>query len=84
MAEQTAQTAGKLPDLGTYLDKHVVVRLMGNRKVSGTLRGYDHFMNVVLANAAEEHYDGSNASLGGDAVVRGNTIINIELVAAAV
>lgn len=73
--------ASKLPDLVKYLDKRVVVRLLGNRKVSGALRGYDHFMNIVLDGAAEEHYDGTNSPLG-EAVVRGNTIINIELVAA--
>jgi small nuclear ribonucleoprotein G len=75
------QPASKLPDLGKYLEKRVVVRLLGNRKVSGELRGYDHFMNVVLHGAAEEHYNGTNTPLA-EAVIRGNTIVNIELVAA--
>jgi small nuclear ribonucleoprotein (snRNP)-like protein len=30
------------------------VKLNGNRKVTGILRGYDQFMNLVLDNAVEE------------------------------
>jgi small nuclear ribonucleoprotein G len=30
------------------------VQLNGTRKVVGTLRGYDQFMNVVLENAIED------------------------------
>ena len=30
------------------------VRLNANRKVTGVLRGYDQFMNLVLENAVEE------------------------------
>ena len=31
-----------------FLDKSVCVRLNARRKVTGTLRGYDQFMNLVL------------------------------------
>ena len=31
-----------------------IVRLNANRKVTGILRGYDQFMNLVLDNAIEE------------------------------
>lgn len=31
-----------------------VVKLNANRKVTGVLRGYDQFMNLVLENAMEE------------------------------
>lgn len=71
-----------LPDLAKYVDKRVMVRLHENRKVSGVLRGYDQFMNVVMHGAAEENYDGSSNPLG-ETVVRGNTIVNIELLQAA-
>ena len=71
----------KLPDLAKYLDKRVKVRMQGNRLVSGTLRGYDQFMNVVIGDAAEEHYDGGNTGLG-EAMLRGGSILNIELLAA--
>jgi small nuclear ribonucleoprotein (snRNP)-like protein len=36
------------------MDKRVFVNLQGGRKVSGTLRGYDLFLNLVLDNAKEE------------------------------
>ena len=70
-----------LPDLKKYLDKRVLVRLHGNRKVTGVVRGYDHFMNVVLKDGAEEHYDGSSTAIG-QTVVRGNTVVNLELLQA--
>ena len=38
----------------SYLDKTISLHLNKNRKVSGTLRGYDQFMNVVLGDAVEE------------------------------
>lgn len=72
--------AAALPDLAKYLDKRVKVRLLGNRFVSGTVRGYDQFMNVVLAGAAEERYNGDNAPMG-EALIRGSSIINVELLA---
>lgn len=37
-----------------YLDKLVFVNMQGNRKVSGYLRGYDIFLNVVVDDAREE------------------------------
>ena len=29
------------------MDKHLAIKLNANRKVSGILRGYDQFMNMV-------------------------------------
>ena len=72
----------KLPDLGKYLDKRVKVRLQGNRIVSGKLAGFDQFMNVVLFQGSEDHYDGSNTSLG-ESLIRGSSIVNIELLVGA-
>ena len=40
-------------NLKAYLDKVIVVKLNGNRRVQGTLRGYDQLMNIVLENASE-------------------------------
>jgi small nuclear ribonucleoprotein G len=71
----------KLPDLAKYLDKRVKVRMQGNRMVTGVIRGYDQFMNVVLADAAEEHYNGGNTAMG-ESLLRGGSIINIELLVA--
>jgi small nuclear ribonucleoprotein G len=38
----------------SYLDKEISLHLNKGRKVSGTLRGYDQFMNIVLGDALEE------------------------------
>ena len=37
-----------------FMDKKLFVHLQGGRKVSGTLRGYDLFLNLVLDDALEE------------------------------
>ena len=36
------------PELKKYLDKEMDLKLNGNRKVSGILRGFDPFMNMVI------------------------------------
>jgi small nuclear ribonucleoprotein G len=36
------------------LDKTISLHLNKGRKVRGTLRGYDQFMNIVLGDAVEE------------------------------
>jgi small nuclear ribonucleoprotein G len=36
------------------MDKKLFVHLQGGRKVSGTLRGYDLFLNLVIDDAVEE------------------------------
>jgi small nuclear ribonucleoprotein G len=46
--------SSKGPNLKTYLDKTVSLHLNKNRKVTGTLRGYDQFMNLVLGDTIEE------------------------------
>lgn len=37
-----------------YMDKRLLLQLNGNRRVTGVLRGYDPFMNIVLDDAVEE------------------------------
>lgn len=37
-----------------YMDKNLLVNLQGHRKVSGHLRGFDIFLNLVLDNAKDE------------------------------
>jgi small nuclear ribonucleoprotein (snRNP)-like protein len=37
-----------------FMDKRLFVHLQGGRKVSGTLRGYDLFLNLVIDDAQEE------------------------------
>jgi len=49
------------------------VSLNGNRKITGTLRGYDAFLNVVL-----EEVESENGEYLGQVVLRGNSIIQFE------
>ena len=58
-------------------DKKLILSLNGNRKVVGTLRGYDAFLNVVLENA---NHEGDEKNIG-TIVIRGNSIIQFESVA---
>nr|POF07848.1 small nuclear ribonucleoprotein g [Quercus suber] len=52
------------PELKKYLDKRVEVQLNGSRKVLGTLRGYDVFLNVVLDEATESRANNEKVRLG--------------------
>lgn len=52
------------------------VTLNGKREVTGVLRGFDQFMNIVLDNCVEITADGTNAA--GMVVVRGNSITAME------
>ena len=65
------------PDLKKYMEKNVSVKLNGNRLIKGTLRGYDQFMNLVLDNASEA---GDEAKNIGMIVVRGNSVVQLEVV----
>ena len=42
------------PDLKRYMDKELNLKLNGNRRVRGVLRGFDQFMNVTLDETVEE------------------------------
>ncbi len=46
--------AQPIPLHSQFMDKKLFVNLQGGRKVSGTLRGYDLFLNLVLDDAQEE------------------------------
>ena len=52
------------------MDKKLFVHLQGGRKVSGTLRGYDLFLNLVLDDALEETSPAQKHPIG--TVVRRN------------
>ncbi|KAJ1538783.1 hypothetical protein HK405_013485 [Cladochytrium tenue] len=60
------------------MDKRLFLQLNGNRKVTGILRGYDPFMNIVLEDAYEETPDSSERASIGMVVVRGNSVIVME------
>ncbi|XP_020598886.1 sm-like protein LSM7 isoform X1 [Phalaenopsis equestris] len=44
-------------DLAKFVDKGVQVKLTGGRQVSGTLKGYDQLLNLVLDEAIESLRD---------------------------
>lgn len=41
-----------------YMDKRLFINLQGNRKISGVLRGFDIFLNLVLDESREEGLEG--------------------------
>ena len=45
--------SAKGPDLKRYMEKKLLIRLVGKRKLTGYLRGYDQFMNLVVENCVE-------------------------------
>jgi len=66
----------KGPDLKRFMDKRLRLSLNGNRKVVGTLRGYDAFLNVVLEEVIDENQEDKPSI--GTIVIRGNSIIQFE------
>ena len=54
-------------------DKRLKLSLNGNRKIVGTLRGYDAFLNVVIEDA-----EGDGGAYLGQLVIRGNSIVQFE------
>ncbi|KAE9188839.1 hypothetical protein PF004_g22387 [Phytophthora fragariae] len=71
------KTAG--PDLKRYMDKRLGLKLNGNRKVSGVLRGFDQFMNVTLDETVEEVSATESNRIGMvGSVIRGNSIVQFE------
>ena len=58
-------------------DKKLRLTLNGNRKVVGTLRGFDPFLNVVLEEAVYESGTDGDGFIG-QIVIRGNSIAQFE------
>ena len=65
------------PDLKKCMDKRLQLKLNGNRHVTGVLRGFDQFMNLVLDEAVEEA-SATEKNTIGMVVIRGNSIVMIE------
>jgi small nuclear ribonucleoprotein G len=55
------------------MDKKLQLRLNGARVVTGVLRGFDPFMNLVIDDAVEETKSGEKNNIGM-VVVRGNSV----------
>jgi small nuclear ribonucleoprotein G len=71
--------SSKGPNLKNYIDKTLQLSLNKNRKVTGTLRGYDNFMNIVLDDAVEI-IPGKEGKRIGLIAIRGNSIVQLEQV----
>ncbi|CAO3606841.1 unnamed protein product [Mucor hiemalis] len=65
------------PELKKYMDKRLSLQLNGNRKVTGVLRGFDPFMNIVLDETVEE-ISATEKHKIGMVVIRGNSISIME------
>jgi small nuclear ribonucleoprotein G len=61
------------PELKKYMDKKLQLRLNGGRTVTGVLRGFDPFMNLVIDEAIEECKTGEKNNIGM-VVIRGNSV----------
>ncbi|CAN8066303.1 unnamed protein product [Agarophyton chilense] len=66
-----------LPEMKQLMEKRLNLGLNANRKVEGTLRGYDQFMNIVLDDCVEITTDGQRRNMGMS-VIRGNSILTME------
>ncbi|XP_072026539.1 small nuclear ribonucleoprotein G-like [Amphiura filiformis] len=64
------------PELKKFMDKRLSLKLNANRRVTGVLRGFDPFMNLVIDEAVEE--SGQDKNNIGMVVIRGNSIILLE------
>eukprot|EP00890_Picochlorum_soloecismus_P000511 jgi/Picsp_1/1460/NSC_04939-R1_small nuclear ribonucleoprotein g len=62
------------PELKNFMDKKLSVKMNANRHVTGVLRGFDQFMNIVLDSTVDEK---AKVEIGM-VVVRGNSIVTIE------
>jgi small nuclear ribonucleoprotein G len=60
------------------MDKELSIKLHGNRQVRGVLRGFDHFMNLVLDQAVEVVLDAEDPTDLGMVVIRGNSVVSFE------
>lgn len=47
-----------------YMDKRILLQLNGPRKVTGVMRGYDPFMNIVLDECVEESLSSQKTEIG--------------------
>lgn len=53
-----------------FMDKRLLINVQGGRKVTGILRGFDIFLNLVLDEARDETYPGQEQNMFGGSTVR--------------
>ena len=62
------------------MDKKMNLKLNGGRKVTGILRGFDPFMNVVVDDTVEECKDGSRNNIGMVVGIRNDKPVGISAI----
>jgi small nuclear ribonucleoprotein G len=69
------------PELRRLMNKQILVQINSGRKIKGTLIGFDPFMNLVVDGAVEVKIRGVglNPNKMGAVMVRGNSIITVEV-----
>ena len=70
-------TPSNPPPPPRYMDKVLSVQLNGSRRVTGVLRGFDAFLNIVMDDAKEELVGGGKEEIG-QVVIRGNSVVQFE------
>lgn len=61
--------------LQSYLSKKIFVQMVPERKISGILKGYDQFLNLVLDKGFL--IENKNKTFIGTVLIRGDTIVSI-------
>lgn len=72
MESSTGSVAGQL---ASYIEKSVLVKLKGGRKIRGILKSYDEHLNLVLENA--EEVGGNRTRQYGTIILRGDNVVLI-------
>ncbi len=62
--------------LADSLNKKVLIRLKGNKRIRGQLAGFDQHMNLLLNDGEELNDDGSFSKVGS-IVIRGDNVVLI-------
>jgi small nuclear ribonucleoprotein len=62
--------------LDESINKKVLIKLKGDKTITGTLQGFDQHMNLLLDQSEETNSEGDSKSLGS-IVVRGDNVIMI-------
>jgi len=64
-----ADTYSYLHTVKKFMDKRLLINVQGGRKVTGILRGFDIFLNLVLDEARDETYPGQEQDQFGGSMV---------------